>query len=134
MSKAWACSRSPEAALTIALDLSFENIISIEEAIVRIEPSQINWLVNRYLINPHIGLRLPGSHGVETAVNFHTLGFGNSASNGVAVGKLVLNEIEIPSDGEEFIALVDCFNVEGVSRELLSASGFLCLGGGKYVH
>jgi pyruvate,orthophosphate dikinase len=135
VAKSWASSRSPEAALTIALDLALENLITMEEAILRIKPDQVNWLIARYFLSPHLGIQPTADHYTTqngTGANpdsFSTLGFATSASNGIAVGRLVLDEKEIPGD-ENFIALVDCFGSGVISDKVLAASGFLCLQGG----
>lgn len=129
--KSWASSRSPEASVVIVLDLVLEGLITIQEALVRIQPSDVDWISSRYLIClspvPDSKMQIYNCHVSDSIL---TLGSGIAVSCGSIVGSLVLCGRAPPNSDGVYILLLDNWNCDMSSTLVLSASGYLCLGGG----
>lgn len=127
--KSWASDRSADASLKISLDLVNENAISVEEAIIRIQPAEVNLLVQRDLLAPP-----PESTPTVTAEApglSLMLGYFTAVAGGIAAGKLVTYENDSPEEGEGYIVLLKTCKSIDLTEKILSAKGFLCLGGGN---
>lgn len=126
--KNWASFRSQEATITIALDFVYDNIITIEEAILRIQPGDVNMMIVRHLIDVPVHQFPEGQQ--ESLDDCRALGFCAVAATGYAVGKLIVFGDAVPTNGEGFILLLRSSKCCNLTEEIALASGYLCLGGG----
>ncbi|MGL6113714.1 MAG: pyruvate, phosphate dikinase [Cetobacterium sp.] len=111
--------RTPEANLNILLDFVNENILSKEEAIIKIDSSCLEAV-------------LCGSFTEKSLKENSPIAIGLPASNGVATGKIILNSNNIPEDGD-YILLREETSPEDLKGMYL-ANGILTSKGGRTSH
>ena len=113
--------RTPRAAVRIAFEMAQANVITRREAVLRINPDDVN-----ALLHP----------GLDPAAKFEAIATGIPASPGAAVGEVVLSStraVELASAGRHAILVrhqTSADDVAGMAR----ADGFLTAAGGKSSH
>jgi pyruvate,orthophosphate dikinase len=117
--------RTAQAALRIALDLVRENMISVEEALLRIEPEQIS-----QLLHPYFDLKDPNYHRRQI------IGRGLPASPGAATGQVVFSasDAEAQANRGEKVILVRVETSPEDIRGMNAAQGILTARGGMTSH
>jgi len=113
--------RTAHSALKISVDMVQEKIISVDEAIQRIEPSQLNQLLHP-VIDPKAVLNLVAK--------------GLPASPGAAVGKIVFDPdkaVQISADGQDVLLVRRETSPDDI-HGMGAAQGFLTATGGMTSH
>lgn len=111
--------RTVQAAVKIASDLVHENLISIPEALMRVEPCSLSKIIN-------------GRFSEKALKKATLIGTGLPGSNGVAVGKIALNSSKITKD-ENWVLVTDETSPEDIEGMNL-AQGILTARGGLTSH
>ena len=113
--------RTASAAIRVAVELFHEGMISKEEAIMRIEPEQLDHLLHRRM---------------DTGAKLQVLAKGLPASPGAASGKIVFSAEEAERLGEagEKVILVRTETTPDDIRGILAAQGILTSRGGMTSH
>ncbi|MDP4159773.1 MAG: pyruvate, phosphate dikinase, partial [Bacillota bacterium] len=113
--------RTASAAIRVAVELFHEGMISKEEAIMRIEPEQLDHLLHRRM---------------DTAASLQVLAKGLPASPGAATGKIVFSAEEAERLGQagEKVILVRTETTPDDIRGILAAQGILTSRGGMTSH
>ena len=114
--------RTSQAAIQIAVDMTNEGIISKQQAVMRLHPSQID-----QLLHPTLAF---DSTKVESVCK------GLPASPGAAIGKVVFSAeeaVQMAADGEKVILVRSETSAEDI-RGLHAAEGVLTLRGGMTSH
>ncbi|MGI6119701.1 MAG: pyruvate, phosphate dikinase [Desulfosporosinus sp.] len=113
--------RTATAAIRVAVDLVHEGIITKEEAIMRLEPDQINHLLHRR---------------IDTDASYEVLAKGLPASPGAGSGKIVFSaeEAERLGNNGEKVILVRTETTPDDIRGILAAQGILTSRGGMTSH
>jgi len=113
--------RTASAAIRVAVEQFREGVITKEEAIMRIEPEQLDHLLHRRM---------------DTDVKVQVLAKGLPASPGAASGKIVFSSEEAERQGElgEKIILVRTETTPDDIRGILAAKGILTSRGGMTSH
>ncbi|ODA42575.1 pyruvate, phosphate dikinase [Desulfosporosinus sp. BG] len=113
--------RTASAAIRVAVELFREGVITKEEAIMRIEPEQLDHLLHRRM---------------DDAAKVQVLAKGLPASPGAASGKIVFSAEEAERQGElgEKIILVRTETTPDDIRGILAAKGILTSRGGMTSH
>ena len=113
--------RTAQAAVKIALDLVKEGIISDEEAVMRVEPTQLDQLLHKHID--------PEAH-VDVLVR------GIAASPGAAVGKAIFNTNKAAELGKlgESVILVRRETAPEDIHGMIASQGVLTQRGGKTCH
>lgn len=115
--------RTPRAAVKIAVDMAEEGLVSREEAVLRVEPSQIGYLLYRQ-IDPNVKDKVA------------PIAKGLPASPGAAVGKVVFDvdkAVEQSSRGVSVILVRPETTPEDISG-IIAATGVLTSRGGMTSH
>jgi pyruvate,orthophosphate dikinase len=113
--------RTPQAAVRIAFDMAQANLITRKEAVLRINPDEVN-----ALLHP----------GIDPAAKYQPVAKGIAASPGAACGEVVFTSeraVELASAGRHVILVrhqTSADDVAGMAR----ADGFLTAAGGKSSH
>jgi pyruvate, phosphate dikinase len=113
--------RTASAAIRVAVELYHEGMISKEEAIMRIEPEQLDHLLHRRM---------------DTTASLQVLAKGLPASPGAASGKIVFSaeEAERLGNAGEKVILVRTETTPDDIRGILAAQGILTSRGGMTSH
>lgn len=113
--------RTASAAIRVAVDLVHEGLISKEEAVMRIEPDQLEHLLHRRM---------------DTSAKLQVLAKGLPASPGAASGRIVLSAEEAERLGNlgEKVILVRTETTPDDIRGILAAQGILTSRGGMTSH
>jgi len=113
--------RTPRAAVRIAYDMAQANLITKREAVLRVNPDDVN-----ALLHP----------GIDPAAKYEAIAKGIAASPGAAKGEIVLSSsraVELAGAGRHVILVrhqTSADDVAGMAR----ADGFLTAAGGKSSH
>ncbi|MBC2723279.1 pyruvate, phosphate dikinase [Desulfosporosinus sp.] len=113
--------RTASAAIRVAVELFHEGVITKEEAVMRIEPDQLDHLLHRRM---------------DTDAKLHVLAKGLPASPGAASGRIVLSAEEAERLGNlgEKVILVRTETTPDDIRGILAAQGILTSRGGMTSH
>ena len=111
--------RTPGAAVKLAMDFLKEGLISEEEAILRVEPSQVD-----FLLHPRI----------DVSSKLKSIAKGLGASPGAATGKVVFDADLAAKMGDEDVILVRPETVPDDIHGLAAAKGVLTARGGMTSH
>src|ERR1700736_671779 len=113
--------RTAEAAVKVAVDMVRERLIKKQEAVIRVEPSQVDQLLHR---------------GIDPKAKVEVLATGLAASPGAAYGKAVFDADraeELAKQGEQVILVRIETNPDDV-HGMIAAQGILTSRGGKTSH
>jgi len=113
--------RTAKAAVKVAVDMVSEGIITVEEALLRLDANQINQLLHRQIDNSH---------------ELDVIATGLPASPGAACGKVVLNADQAEKMGEagEKVVLVRNETAPDDIHGIVNAQGVLTSRGGMTSH
>ncbi|MGI5921077.1 MAG: pyruvate, phosphate dikinase [Syntrophomonadaceae bacterium] len=113
--------RTARAAVKTAVDMVSEGLITIEEAIMRVEPEQLSQLLHRQ---------------IDTSVKLNIIAKGLPASPGAACGKVVFNPDQAEKMGEagEKVVLVRNETTPDDIHGIVYAEGVLTCRGGMTSH